>query len=278
MKRRIIHLAFLSSVIFSLSTSAHAVLIDAGVKTDWGYKGNIGPSRWSQLNPAFVLCSAGKEQSPIDVPSKTKKSPYDLAIRYQSAPLAIMNDGQTELNLNADQILVNDGHSVQLNFDQHSALEKVHFNGADYSLLQLHFHSPSENLWRGQGYPLEIHFVHQGQANDLLVIGVFVKSGPANPALQMVIEHLPKEHGQVSLVAGQSINPANLLPADNDYYAFKGSLTTPPCSEGVNWVIMSTSITASPAQIQQLRQAMGGVNARPVQPLHKRDVFNSRED
>lgn len=269
---------FLAVAALGLVAGVQAAFIDAGVTTSWGYKGNIGPQRWSQLNPAFTLCATGKQQSPIDIPKHIKSMSYDLAIRYQNAPLNIVNDGQTELSLGVDQLIINDGHSIQLNFPQKPALEKIDFNDVDYHLLQLHFHSPSENLWHGQDYPLEIHFVHQGPAGKVLVLAVFVKSGLANPALQTIINYLPKEHGQSALIANQSINPADLLPESNNYYYVQGSLTTPPCSEGVNWVIMSTSITASPAQIQQLRQAMGGGNARPVQPLFKRDVFNSREN
>ncbi|MFZ2315984.1 MAG: carbonic anhydrase family protein [Gammaproteobacteria bacterium] len=277
MKRIIHQFCFASLTIFSMM-NAHAATIDAGVKTNWTYKGNLGPERWAQLNPAFALCAAGKEQSPIDIPQKTKKSDYQLAVNYQNAPLVVMNDGETSLNLGADQLIINDGHSIQLNFPQNPSVEKVTFNGIEYQLLQFHFHSPSENLWHGQNYPLEIHFVNQGPAGKAIVLAVFVKSGETNPTLQKIIENLPKEHGKEFAIEGQTVNPGNLLPDNKGYYHFEGSLTTPPCSEGFDWVIMSTSITASPAQILQIRQAMGGSNARPTQPLHKRIISNSQED
>lgn len=258
-----------SAVVFS--QFAYAELNDAAVKVQWGYKGNTGPIHWGELSSDFAVCSSGKTQSPIDIPRKTMKQIESLEIHYEPAPLVIMDDGPTELMIGKNQTIINDGHGIQVNFKA-ADKEFITFNQQQYHLVQFHFHSPSENAWHGQAFPLEVHFVHQGPDGQLAVIGVFIKGGASNPAIEKIVSHLPSEEGKAFPIKDEAINPLDLLPSDRRLYSFAGSLTTPPCSEGVHWFMMAEPITATPAQIVELRKAAGGVNARPIQPLHGRVI------
>lgn len=262
--------AFIITSFFSIT--AHAAVDDTPVKVKWGYKGNIGPHYWGQLDPSFAVCAEGKSQSPINIPKKVMSANVELKINYNPAPMVIMDDGATQLEIGKHQTVVNTGHGIQLNFPAGHLKESITFAGKNYRLVQFHFHSPSESEWHDRAFPLEIHFVHQGADGKLAVIGVFVKGGKANPTIQKIVEHLPPYESKEYVISGEQVDPMTLLPAKWDYYHFLGSLTTPPCSEGVQWMVMADTITASPAQIAQLKKAAGGANARPVQPLRDRKI------
>lgn len=250
--------------------------IYAAVKLKWSYKGNLGPERWGQIDPSFSLCSRGKSQSPINIIGKTISKKYDLSLNYTSAPLNIVNDGVTTLQIDNHQTIMNDGHSIQVNFSQ-NANESITYHGNSYKLVQFHIHTPSENQWHGQSFPMEIHFVHQGENGKVLVIGVFATGGKNNSEMQKIIRNLPSDKGKEHLIANEHINPAELFPSIMDYYNFMGSLTTPPCLENVEWIVLSTPISVSPAQIVMLRKAVGGANARPVQSLNGRQISFSAQ-
>lgn len=258
------------------TAAACADINDSGVKINWSYSGNTGPSRWGQLSPYFVLCSAGHAQSPININKNVVHTSNTLTINYHAVPMDIIKDGETTLMLDHTQIRINDGHGIQLNFTDPHDKETLTVDGKIAKLVQLHIHTPSENQWHKQTYPMEIHFVHQGDKGEVVVMGVLVKGGAPNAALQTLIDHLPKVKHHAQTIPGQLINPLELLPAKHDYYQFTGSLTTPPCTEGVKWIVLSQAITASPAQIVQLRIATGA-NARPVQPLNGRKIFYSAD-
>ncbi len=261
----------LSTAIFLLASFAFA----ADTTVQWGYTGKTAPQDWGKLSPSFVTCAQGQVQSPIDIPSTGVNSvPYALAIHYQRAPMIIMDQGYLAPD-ESTQSIENKGHGIQLNFV--STGEWISFAGQKYQLQQFHIHTPSENEINGKTYPLEIHFVHSNTKGQGLVIAVFVKEGPANPALQNLINHFPKKLGVPVLIKGQYVNPYNLLPNNYSYYSFMGSLTTPPCAEGIQWVVLSTPITASAAQIKAFTRAADGHNARPVQPVNGRAVFYSQD-
>jgi len=242
------------------------------VATKWGYKGSISPAQWGQLNPDFIACSTGKSQSPINIPKKVPKAAGQLVFNYAPSSLDIINDGSTDVTIGNKQMLILDGHGVKVSFPTQVAKESLVLNGKNYRLIQFHFHSPSENTWRGRSFPLEIHFVHQGENGKVIVVGVFVNGGAVNPAIQLLIGHLPAVNGKEYVIKGEQINPSDLLPTTHQYYSFAGSLTTPPCTEGLNWIVLENPITASPAQIAIIRKAAGGENARPVQPLNGRTI------
>jgi carbonic anhydrase len=252
-----------------MSLHAYADVNDAAVKVKWSYVGTTGPSHWGMLSPDFEACDTGRAQSPINIGRKKTRVPFDLKIKYHPAPMIIGEDLETKLMIGKTQTIYNDGHSIQLNFNEKSK-EFIRIGGKDYQLVQFHFHSPSETLWHKQDFPLEIHFVHESKDGDVAVVAVFVKGGADNSALTEILGHLPEADHVAYDVPDVSINPADLLPSDQRYYTFDGSLTTPPCTEGLKWIVMPQPITASPAQILRIRQESGGTNARPVQPMNDR--------
>lgn len=245
---------------------------DSAVKIAWNYKGHLGPEFWGRLSPSFLLCGEGKSQSPINISKNDIEVANTLVLHYQPAPLIIEDNGDTELMIGNQRTIFNDGHTMQVNFHNDENKETITYQGNEYRLVQFHFHSPSENQLNGDSAPLEIHFVHQGKKGRVVMIGVLVKGGNANPELQSIIEHLPAADGKEHKVAGVKINLSELFPLDNDYYSFSGSLTTPPCTEGLQWIVMAGTINASPAQIAIIRKAAGGSNARAVQPLNNRVI------
>ncbi len=261
---------------FALLISANSfALNDSSIKTKWGYTGQTGPDHWAQLNPHFSVCSIGKLQSPINIAPKITDKTSKLDIHYMPATMIIVDDGYTNLLIGKEQTIINDGHAIQLNFPESNTSEEILFNQDKYQLVQFHMHTPSENTLNGKSFPMEIHFVHQGKNGTLAVIGVFVKLGEENPTLQKIITNLPKEAHKPMQISGEEVSPLNLLPTDQKHYDFNGSLTTPPCAEGVQWIVMQNPITASAEQIAKLKAATHGANARPVQSRNKREIFYS---
>ena len=218
----------------------------------WSYSGDAGPSKWAELSPDYAAC-AGVNQSPLDLAEFVDAALPPIDIRYAASGAAI----------------VNNGHTVQVNAADGS---EISIDGSVYRLLQFHFHAPSENHIKGVEYPMEVHFVHVGPDGGLAVIAVMFEAGEHNAALAQAWQHMPssaeKEH-----VFDAPIAPEALLPETRDYYRFNGSLTTPPCSEGVIWLVMKTTTTASSEQIAALGDAVGGPNNRPVQPRNARLVL-----
>ncbi len=252
------------------SFTAHAEVDQSSVNVKWSYVGGDGPAHWGMLSPAFEACDVGKAQSPINLGRKKVREPSVLSVNYRPTHLEIGEEIPDELQIGAKKTVINNGKGIQVNFHHADSKETIKFAGDEYVLDQLHFHSPSETLWHKQSVPIEIHFVHQGKDGKVAVMAVLVKGGEENPALKVILDHIPKEKNRVFEIRDAKISPAELLPADKKYYAFTGSLTTPPCTEGLQWVVLSSPITASPAQILRIRQEIGGNNARPVQPLNDR--------
>ena len=218
----------------------------------WTYSGEHGPDKWAQLSPEFAACN-GKDQSPIDLTGFIRA---DLApIRFSYRP--------------GGQEIVNNGHTVQVNYGAGSSLT---VDGIQFELKQFHFHAPSENRINGKSYPLEAHLVHADKNGNLAVVAVMYKQGAENKALAKLWPMIPGEGEK-----GQLPSPfaaANLLPARHAYYRFSGSLTTPPCTEGVRWLVMkSTELSASKEQIEAFTHAMHHPNNRPVQPINARVVL-----
>lgn len=233
--------------LFAIAPAAHAA--DA----HWSYKGAEGPSHWAQLDPHFAECAAGHAQSPIDIRKPVRQAGLpDLAFDYRDVPLRI----------------VNNGHTVQVNEDGGGALT---IGDHAYTLAQFHFHTPSEERVNGKPYDMVAHLVHKDAAGQLAVVAVLFKKGARNDALATVLDNMPIAAGPEHAVTGRSFNAANLLPARHGYYHFTGSLTTPPCSEGVAWYVMNTPVEVSAAQLRQLH-LLYRHNNRPVQPLHGREV------
>lgn len=222
----------------------------------WGYAGDNGPAHWGDLSPAFAACKLGLAQSPIDLTGDAQTRPHDLAFRYAPAPLEI----------------VDNGHTIQVDYPPGSTLVS---GGREYALLQFHFHRLSEHTLDGQSTDMELHLVHQDADGNAAVVGVLLNAGQRNEALQPVWAHVPAAKGEKRRVAGAAIDAADLLPANLSYYSYVGSLTTPPCSEGVRWFVLSSPVEVSPEQLAQFA-AFYPDNARPIQPLNGRPVFFSQ--
>ncbi len=238
-----------------LFLGAVPVLALAGSGPHWDYDGKEGPEHWGKLHKDFATCGLGHKQSPINITDTVKDKLPAIEFNYQPSPLKI----------------VNNGHTVQVNFIDGSGI-KI---GADrYALLQFHVHTPSEEQVKGRAYDMVAHLVHKNAAGQLAVVGVLFEKGAGNAALAPVVARLPKNAGPERVHAEISVDAAKLLPADKGYYTFEGSLTTPPCSEGVRWMVLKTPVTASAAQLEAIK-AIVHHNARPVQPLHGRVVKES---
>lgn len=223
----------------------------------WGYEGEGAPEFWGTLKPEYALCGTGKYQSPIDFNKTYRTELESIQFSYNDVPLKV----------------VNNGHSIQVNCEPGSSIT---VDGQKYELLQFHFHAPSEHTVKGSFYDMELHLVHKNENGELAVVGVFMKKGKPNNLIQVIWDNIPQELNKENLVSGLSINPSGLLPKVRTYYHYYGSLTTPPCTEGVNWSVMKTPIEVSEEQIEKFKLVMGVNNNRPVQPLNKRFVLESK--
>lgn len=219
---------------------------------EWGYKGKLGPQHWAELSPKFKLAAAGKRQSPIDLAKmKEKKLP---PIKFDYKPCKIR--------------LVYNGHTIEDMEEQGSTIK---VDGETYELKQFHFHSPSEHTLHGKHFDMEMHLVHMNDAGEIAVVGVFIDEGQANEWFGPVWDYLPTK-GNKKRDFDMKINVADVLPENRDYTGYSGSLTTPPCSEQVKWMILNRPIKLSKAQINAFRKTIDG-NNRPVQPLNGRVVY-----
>ncbi|MDJ0716313.1 MAG: carbonic anhydrase family protein [Prochloraceae cyanobacterium] len=220
----------------------------------WDYGGAWNPTRWSELKPEYALCENGRNQSPINlVPYTAEPISDSLEFKYRSIPVSILNNG----------------HTVQINFLPGSY---ILVNGEKYELQQLHFHTPSEHTVMGKASAGELHLLHKNPAGKTVVILVFLREGKYNQVLGALREYIPKQEGE-NQIKGVGLDVNQLLPTQMDsYYYYSGSLTTPPCTENVNWYVMTTPIEVSSEQIERFR-SLYQVNARPIQPLNGRVIY-----
>jgi carbonic anhydrase len=217
----------------------------------WAYAGEGGPEHWGELDEAYEACAIGLEQSPIDLNNADLEDLGNIAFHYQPSQVNILNNG----------------HTIQVNYDEGSYIE---VNGERYNLLQFHFHMPSEHTVAGLSYAGELHLVHQNAAGALAVVGIFLDSGVENLALAPVWANLPEHESEVE-ATGDTVDAAAFLPADQQTFRYPGSLTTPPCSEGVSWFVMAEPVQLAPSQVDQFG-AIISANNRPVQPLGEREL------
>lgn len=218
---------------------------------DWGYTGDTGPDNWIELSPEYSAC-AGSNQSPINIKDIVEAELEPVEFNYDAGSTQILNNG----------------HTVQVNTAPGSSIV---VDGIEFELKQFHFHVPSENQLRGRSFPMEAHLVHADKNGHLAVVAVLLTEGQANRALEKAWSQMPKEGETLTLTS--DISPLEILPSDRDYYRFNGSLTTPPCTEGVRWIVMKDQITASKEQIDQFLHTMHHPNNRPVQAINARVVL-----
>jgi carbonic anhydrase len=220
----------------------------------WAYNGAAGPQTWGGLKPEFSLCGSGQRQSPIDIRDGLAVDLEPVRFDYQASRFGVIDNG----------------HTVQVNVAQGNAIE---VGGKRFELLQFHFHRPSEERIDGRQFEMSVHLVHKDDQGRLAVVTVLLDKGSAQPALQRVWNNLPLEKNE-ELAARTALDINELLPADRRYYTYMGSLTTPPCSEGVQWVVMRQPVTVAPEQIE-LFARIYPMNARPLQQASGRRIMQS---
>lgn len=240
-----------SSAEHGTETTEHAAAADE--PPHWTYEGEEGPEHWASISEEFETCESGVKQSPIDLVSRTIEVGLDdLQLDWKPSDLTI----------------VDNGHTIQANIPVGNTSV---IDGVVYDLVQFHFHKPSEHQASGEAFPMELHFVHKNAAGGLAVIGVLLTVGPENPAYDTLWAAQPEgktAEGEGNQVAGFDLT--KLLPPDLHAWRYPGSLTTPPCTEGVSWNVLATPAAVSQAQIDEFRYDH---NARPVQDIGDRLVL-----
>lgn len=221
--------------------------------THWGYTGDAGPEKWAELDPDFAACATGRHQSPINLTGFVDADLPALKLDYSA--------GGTEI--------INNGHAIQVTYNAGSTLS---VDGIPFTLQQFHFHTPSENHISGRSFPLEAHFVHADADGNLAVLAVMFERQATNISLDELWKLMPRNAGGKAPL-GRPFDAATLLPPSLDYYRFSGSLTTPPCSEGVRWLVLKEPVSVSSIQVEKLVDVLGHANNRPIQPLNARVVI-----
>ena len=221
----------------------------------WSYEGEGSPEHWGALNEEYKTCQNGMNQSPINIDTtfKTHLSPLDT--HYIDGPIT----------------LINNGHTIQSGLKTTTA-DTVTIDGTPFTLQQFHFHAPSENTVHGKHYAMEMHLVHKSAQGAVAVVAVMFDQGAENSELNKLWATMPEKADQTAKIVTQMDLNA-LLPADKTYWRFSGSLTTPPCSEGVTWIVLKHPLTLSSAQLAKFSHAMHHDNNRPIQPLNGRVVI-----
>lgn len=242
-------LAFSSILAFAFPAYA-----DHGVPhgAEWGYSGETAAAYWGELDEAYHACANGLKQSPINIDQFLKGELPDIAFDYKDIPLKVTNTGP----------------GVQVNVPPGS---KATIDGRVYELAQFHFHTPSEHYMDGSPYPMEGHFVHKDEKGALAVIGVMMKLGKENETIGKIWANIPAESGteMAAEEPGAVISAYDLLPAQPGHYTYEGSLTIPPCTEGVTWLVMQQPIEISQEQLTGFQSTFPH-NARPLQMLNDR--------
>lgn len=215
----------------------------------WGYEGDNGPEHWGDN---FATCAAGKKQSPLNIVGPFEKAKDVVKAEYKEGPMKIINNG----------------HTIQVNIEAGSGTLTV--NKEQYELLQFHFHRPSEEQIDGKTLAMTVHFVHKSKEGKLAVLGVLLNEGKENATIKSLWANLPPKEGEEYVPAKMLINPSSLLPSDMSFYSYEGSLTTPPCTEGVNFFILKNNVDISKSQVAKFPFKL---NARPVQATNDRKIY-----
>ena len=234
-------------------------------KTHWDYEGSKGAAHWSELDPAYATCNLGKEQSPIDIRSAEKAPLPPLRFDSRIGPL---------------KYLLNNGYTIRVNYHDSPGTGNLLIVGEQrYQLTQLHFHRPSEEYIHGKQFEMVAHMMYQSTEGKVAGVAVLLKAGNPNATIQQIWDHMPKTESKVLTdfshqeqeIPGVEINPAGLLPDDVGYYTYMGSVTAPPCTEGVRWYVLKNPVNISAKQIRAFAELFPH-DVRPLQPLNGRVV------
>jgi carbonic anhydrase len=209
------------------------------------------------LSQQYEVCSTGTQESPVDLRDPVPAALGALELRYPEMPLRI----------------VNNGHTIQVEAAPGGTLR---LGGKDYELVQVHFHHPSEHLLAGRRFPMEAHLVHRGLDGGLAVVGVLIEEGARSEALAPVLDSAPPKEAAARTIAGATFQPGSLVPPEHGFLRYNGSLTTPPCTENVEWAVMAQPAQASRQQIEAFAR-LYPMNARPLQALNRRFLLQSHD-
>lgn len=253
MKKVVLQLLTLSFPFFILSQGT-VYAAEKQHAVHWSYTGHGNPAQWAHINPDFETCASGVTQSPINITKAEKADLPELEFQYQETTPSI----------------VNNGHTIQINLASGNFLK---VGTQKLELLQFHFHTPSEEQINGKRSDMVAHFVHKSADGQLGVVALLIKSGARNKAFTGIFQHLPRK-GETISVENLKLNLSAMLPSNKNYYTFTGSLTTPPCTENVQWIVLKQAISLSSNQIKAFKNQYA-FNARPVQALHERQILVS---
>ncbi len=231
--------------------------------THWGYEGDDGPSNWASLDPVYATCGNGKHQSPVNIVRSDVGEGVTFSFDYKKAP-----SFHIAHNEHMEEIIDN-GHTIQVTVEEGS---EVTINGKAFALKQFHFHTPSEHTIDGEHYPMEMHMVHQSPDKSLAVVAVLFEEGEVpNENFNEIIAHIPASKGDAKHVSDTDLEIKAALPSEMAAYHYVGSLTTPPCSENVQWLVLRKPFSLTPEQIEAFSSKIAK-NNRPVQALNDRMV------
>ena len=240
----------MSAIAAGLTLMAGNVFASGG---QWGYTGKGAPKHWGSLDPAYALCASGANQSPIDLTDFIEAEIEPIHFNYTGLVTEIAHTG----------------YAIQAKYTTGSTIK---VNGKIFSLKQIDFHAPSEHMINGGQVPIEVHFVHTDNEGNFAVIAVMYTLGNEHAELEKIWQQMPTEAGKKVGMASQ-VRADHLMPENKEYYRFNGSLTTPPCTEGVLWMVMKNPVPVSEAQIKQFVKTLKRPNNRPVQPVNARPVL-----
>ena len=249
-----ISLALLGSL---MMVAGFASAAEGSEHPHWSYSGATGPAKWGTLEEDYSSCALGKRQSPIDIESKLAANADLPPIEFHYQP--------------ADLKIIDNGHSIQVDYAPGSYIK---VGDRRYDLVQFHFHKPSEERVNGKPDDMVAHLVHRDRDGKLAVVAVLLEKGSANALIGTLWKNIPRQKGSEQ-APGIRIDASALIPENTAYYTFTGSLTTPPCTEGVTWFVLRNPTTLSAGQIARFARSYP-MDARPVQPLNGREIKASR--
>ncbi len=221
---------------------------------NWTYTGDAGPKQWGAMKPTWQNCSKGNRQSPINLVWRKPSAEKPISFNYSASLWSLVDNGRT----------------LQVNFSKNN---KFLIDNREYELNEVHFHSPSEHKLSKRGFPMEVHLKHSTPEGDVAMVAIFIKEGSPLSSATEIWNRWPKQKGVQVPVPDALLNPADFLPARLSYYEYQGSLTSPPCTEGVRWVVLNTPLEMSMDQLTAFRKKYSS-NNRPLQPINGRNVTN----
>jgi carbonic anhydrase len=245
------------NTVISIFVIVVIALMLSGDKKDvgahWSYDEELGPKEWASLDEKYEMCAEGLHQSPINIINSIEAQLTSLSLEEKSKA----------------KTFVNNGHTVQVNF---SGFNTLNLDNTKYYLKQIHFHTPSENQIDGKSYPMEAHLVHASSTGQLAVVAVLFEEGSENNVLNKLLRNLPENKGDKNNLKSEVLG-YEILPVSKEYYKFNGSLTTPPCSEGVKWFVLRTPVQLSTSQLNDFMEVMPK-NNRPIQEINARTILD----